>query len=48
MGTPGECLEQIQAHVDAGVDRIIFVPYRYEMEQIQAIAREVIPLLKSS
>ena len=46
MGTVEECAEQLQAHIDAGLDRIIFVPYKYEMEQIEAIARDVIPKLE--
>lgn len=45
MGTPEECIEQLQAHVATGVDRIIFVPYRYEAEQVDAIARDIIPHL---
>ena len=45
MGTPEQCVEQLQAHVATGVDRIIFVPYRYEMEQVEAIARDIIPKL---
>ena len=48
MGTPEECVEQLQAHVATGVDRIIFVPYRYEHEQVEAIARDVIPKLKAT
>jgi alkanesulfonate monooxygenase len=48
MGTPEECVEQLQAHVDTGIDRIIFVPYRYEMEQVEAIAQDIIPHLKVS
>lgn len=48
MGTPEECVEQLQAHIDTGIDRIIFVPYRYEMEQVEAIAQEIIPRLKVS
>ena len=47
MGTPEECVEQLQAHVETGVDRIIFVPYRYEMEQVEAIAQDIIPKLKA-
>jgi len=48
MGTAEECIEQLQAHIDTGIDRIIFVPYRYEMEQVEAIARDIIPRLKAS
>lgn len=47
IGTPEECAEQLQAHVDTGVDRIILVPYKYEQEQVEAIATDVIPKLKS-
>ena len=45
MGTPEECAEQLQGHIEAGINEIIFVPYRYEREQVQAVAKEVIPLL---
>ena len=44
-GTVDECVEQLQAHVDAGVHRIILIPYRYEPEQLEIIASEVIPKL---
>ncbi len=47
MGTAEECAEQLQAHIETGLDRIIFVPYRYEREQVEAIAREIIPKLKA-
>jgi alkanesulfonate monooxygenase SsuD/methylene tetrahydromethanopterin reductase-like flavin-dependent oxidoreductase (luciferase family) len=46
MGTVDECVEQLEPHLAAGVDRIIFVPYRYEDEQVEAVAKEVIPRLK--
>ncbi len=45
IGTPEECAEQLRAHLATGIDRIIFVPYRYEPGQIEAIARDVLPLL---
>ncbi len=48
MGTAEECVEQLQAHVETGIDRIIFVPYRYEMEQVEAIAQAIIPKLRAS
>ncbi|MEZ5785659.1 MAG: TIGR03619 family F420-dependent LLM class oxidoreductase [Xanthobacteraceae bacterium] len=47
LGTVDECVEQLKAHLAAGVQKLIFVPYRYEMEQIEIIAREIIPRLKS-
>ena len=48
MGTAEECVAQLQEHVETGIDRIIFVPYRYQMDQVEAIARDIIPRLKSS
>ncbi len=47
MGTAEECVEQLKAHLAVGTQKIIFVPYKYEMEQIEIIAREVIPRLKA-
>ncbi|MFQ5775067.1 MAG: LLM class flavin-dependent oxidoreductase [Kiloniellaceae bacterium] len=47
VGSVEECAERLQAHIDAGVERIIFVPYRYETEQVEAIATEIIPRLKT-
>ena len=47
MGTVEECVEQLGPHLEAGVDRIIFVPYKYEKEQVEAVAREIIPRLES-
>jgi alkanesulfonate monooxygenase len=46
IGSVDECVEQLQTHIDAGVHKIIFVPYRYEMEQIEAVAKEIIPRLQ--
>jgi len=47
MGTVDECVAQLRAHLDAGVQKIIFVPYRYEPEQIAIIAEEILPRLRS-
>jgi alkanesulfonate monooxygenase len=46
MGTPEDCVEQLMPHIEAGIDRIIFVPFKYENEQVEAIAQEIIPQLK--
>jgi alkanesulfonate monooxygenase len=46
IGTPDECAEQLQAHIDAGLDKIIFVPYRYELDQVDVITQEIIPKLR--
>ena len=45
IGTPEDCVEQLQRHLETGVQRLIFVPYRFELEQIRRIAEEVIPRL---
>jgi probable F420-dependent oxidoreductase len=46
MGTVDECVEQLEAHHDVGVQKIIFVPYKYEMNQVETIAREILPRLR--
>jgi len=47
MGTVDECVEQLKAHLAVGTQKIIFVPYRYDMGQIETIARDIIPRLKA-
>ena len=47
IGTVDECVSQLKAHLAAGVQKIIFVPYKYEMSQIETISREVIPRLRT-
>jgi probable F420-dependent oxidoreductase len=42
-GSVDECVAQLRAHVAAGVHRIILIPYRYEPEQVDLIAKEVLP-----
>jgi len=44
-GSPAQCIEQLKAHVATGVDRIILIPYRYQSEQVERIAKEVLPRL---
>lgn len=46
MGTVDDCVAQLRAHLAAGVDRIILVPYKYEMAQVEIAAKEVIPRLR--
>jgi len=46
MGSVDECVEQLKAHLAVGVQKIIFVPYKYRMDQVETIAREIIPRLK--
>lgn len=42
-GTVEECIEQLRPYVESELDRIIFIPYRYQPEQLELIAREIIP-----
>lgn len=44
-GTPEQCAEQLQAHIDAGVQEICLIPHGYEQEQVEWFAAEVMPLL---
>jgi probable F420-dependent oxidoreductase len=46
MGNVDECVAQLKEHLAVGVQKIIFVPYRYEMDQIEVIAKEIIPRLR--
>jgi len=46
IGNVDECVEQLQAHLDAGVQKIIFVPYKYQSDQVEVIAKEIIPRLR--
>lgn len=46
VGTPEECAEQIAAHIASGVKKIVFVPWRYQAEQVDALAGSVLPLLR--
>ena len=33
------------SHLDKGLDRMVFMPYRYQDDQVEAIATELLPLL---
>ena len=46
MGTVDECVRQLQAHIDVGVQKLIFVPYQYRADQVEIIAKEIIPRLR--
>ena len=47
MGTVDDCVEQLQAQIDVGVQKIIFVPYEYETTQVEVIAKEILPRLRN-
>ena len=46
-GSVEDCVAQLRAHVESGVHRIILIPYRYQPEQVEVIAREILPRLMS-
>ena len=47
LGTVDECVAQLKEHLAVGVQKIIFVPYKYDTEQIEIIAKEIIPRLRT-
>jgi probable F420-dependent oxidoreductase len=46
IGTVDECVAQLRAQLGVGVQKLIFIPYRYRMDQVEIIAREIIPRLR--
>ena len=46
IGSVDECVAQLEAHIAVGVQKIVFVPYQYRMDQVEIIAREIVPRLK--
>jgi alkanesulfonate monooxygenase len=46
-GTPEECLAQLRRHVGTGVHRLILIPYRYRPDQVELIARQILPHLRA-
>lgn len=48
MGSVDECVAQLKEHLAVGVQKIIFVPYKYRMDQVETIAKEIIPRLKAA
>jgi len=47
MGSVDDCVAQLREHLDAGVQKIIFVPYKYRDDQVEIIARDIIPRLRA-
>lgn len=47
MGSVDECVAQLREHIAMGVQKIIFVPYKYQADQVETIAREIIPRLRA-
>jgi alkanesulfonate monooxygenase len=48
FGTVDECVAQLLAQHAVGVQKLIFIPYRYQMDQVEIIAREIIPRLRGT
>jgi len=46
FGTVDECVGQLRAQLAVGVQKLIFIPYRYRADQVEIIAREIIPRLR--
>ena len=42
-GSADECAEQLRRHADVGVKRIVLDPFEYRPEQVEVIAKEVLP-----
>lgn len=42
-GTPEQCLEQLAAQAEAGVEHLVLVPCDYELEQLHAVADAILP-----
>ncbi len=42
-GSVADCVAELRAHVATGVERIILIPYRYQPDQVERIATEVLP-----
>ena len=47
IGTVEECVEQLRAQSAVGVQKLIFIPYKYQPDQVEIIAREIIPRLRN-
>ena len=46
IGTVDECVDQLRAQLAVGVQKLIFIPYKYQPDQVEIIAREIIPRLR--
>ena len=46
IGTVDECVEQLRDQLAVGVQKLILIPYRYQPEQVEIIARDIIPQLR--
>jgi alkanesulfonate monooxygenase len=47
MGTVDQCVAQLRAQLAVDVQKLIFIPYKYQPDQVEIIAREIIPRLRA-
>jgi probable F420-dependent oxidoreductase len=47
IGTVDECVAQLRAQLAVGVQKLILIPYRYQPDQVEIIARDIIPRLRA-
>lgn len=47
-GTPDQCAEQLARHIEAGVEHVVLVPDEYRRDQLEVIARDVLPRLRGT
>jgi probable F420-dependent oxidoreductase len=45
-GTAAQCAEQLAAHLAAGVEHIVLIPSDYREDQLDAIARDILPRVR--
>ncbi|MGH3664722.1 MAG: LLM class flavin-dependent oxidoreductase [Egibacteraceae bacterium] len=43
-GTPQQCAEQIAEHARVGVQELVLMPVDYDLEQVEAIGQELLPV----
>ncbi len=48
IGTVDDCVAQLRAQLAVGVQKLIFIPYRYQSDQVAIIARDIIPRLRAA
>jgi probable F420-dependent oxidoreductase len=46
IGTVDDCVAQLRSQLAVGVQKLILIPYKYRMDQVELIAREIIPRLR--
>jgi probable F420-dependent oxidoreductase len=47
IGTVDECVAQLRAQLAVGVQKLIFIPYHYQPDQVEIIARDIVPRLRA-